>query len=211
MPEGMVPWVENYSLGASPLPPELRLERLNWTHLPADRAMIALMKLGVAATDETVGQLGSHLLARSAEPSRWRIPTISADAPSWAMMEAAHALDMYASRLREAAHLAAVRDVLSLVVQRISAVEARSDEQEDQIRAIQVRTKPGFVATIARSVSRRLLSSKLFVASVITALLFSIWLAVAGVRDILIFLLAAIPVAAVGANALFHRDKQLTD
>ncbi|MFT9821181.1 prenyltransferase/squalene oxidase repeat-containing protein, partial [Lysinibacillus sp. NPDC056185] len=62
----------------------MRSERLRWTHLPAERALIALLSLGVDPSDEAVRRVARDTVGRHQDNAYWRVDSMPNTAPSWA-------------------------------------------------------------------------------------------------------------------------------
>jgi hypothetical protein len=87
----------------------MRSERLRWTHLPAERALIALLALGVDPTEEAVLRVARDTMGRHHEGSYWRVDSMPDAAPSWAVLEGVDALARYRRRLEEVGHISSLR------------------------------------------------------------------------------------------------------
>lgn len=127
----LVPWIEHYQLPASiasGLPRRLHSARLRWTHLPAERSLIALLGLGVDVHHPTVRRLVDDLAQRHEKELCWQVPGVPAVSASWAVLEAVNALSRYLDAV-EASRWRTVCQVLTVsVVPRIAELEKAQEE-----------------------------------------------------------------------------------
>lgn len=127
----LVPWIEHYQLPASiaaGLPRRLHSARLRWTHLPAERSLIALLGLGVDVHHPTVRRLVDDLAQRHEKELCWQVPGVPAVSASWAVLEAVNALSRYLEAV-EATRWRTVCQVLTAnVIPRIAELENAQDE-----------------------------------------------------------------------------------
>ena len=116
--------------------PDGRTERLFWTHLTDERALIALLRLGADITSPQVYALARRILARQAEGNYWAIDTVPYTAPSWAIVEAVLSLRLYLDYIERQGSLIALsktmsdlKDVVKAQADRISELESQLDKQ----------------------------------------------------------------------------------
>lgn len=98
----------------------MRSERLRWTHLPAERTLIALLSLGVDPSHEAVGRVAQDIVGRHHDNAYWRLDSMPGTAPSWAVMEAVDALARYRRRLEEVGELFSLKKTNAQLVTEIA-------------------------------------------------------------------------------------------
>ena len=135
----LVPWVEHYHLPpavAQFLTKNLRSARLRWTHLPAERAMIALLALGVASDNELFDILVADLASRHEKGKSWRVQTMPEVIPSWEILEATNALCRYVEALERDEYRTAFSSVLGKLVPRVTTLEKQHRELQLQVEEL---------------------------------------------------------------------------
>lgn len=124
----LMPWVEHYNFpddyGES-VAATMRSERLRWTHLPAERSLIALMKLGHDPRHEIVGPLVEDIVRRH-QGAYWQVQSMPGTAPSWAVVEAVRALDVYRKALETTGYTSVFREIADVLVERMSATDSEN-------------------------------------------------------------------------------------
>ena len=126
MRRDLSPWVEHYNFPdhlARELPKWLRSTRLAWTHLPAERAMLALLGLGADPTSEPVEKLRDDVIARHQAEGYWLVANLPDAAPSWAILEAVDALTLLRDTLQSAQPIIETRRELADAFRRITDLE----------------------------------------------------------------------------------------
>lgn len=130
---GFTPWLEQYNLAersnSTPtVPKELASSRLSWTHLPAERLLIALLSLGVEPTSQLISSLVVDIVERQHQDGYWKVPTVPGTAPSWAMLESVRSLSLYGEEIDRSRELTAVRQEIRAVSERIAVLERKYEE-----------------------------------------------------------------------------------
>ncbi|MEV5719751.1 prenyltransferase/squalene oxidase repeat-containing protein [Amycolatopsis mediterranei] len=139
--QNFTPWLEQYNLAvrsstAPRLPERLSRSRLNWTHLPAERSLIALLRLGVDPASTIVSAAVTNVIERHHRDGYWEIPTVPGTAPSWAILEAVRSLSLYGETIERSRGLVAVRNETNELAVRVAHLEkARqlADDERDEI------------------------------------------------------------------------------
>jgi hypothetical protein len=135
----LTPWVEHYNFSgqhARALPRQLRSSRLSWTHLPAERVLIALLKLGVDPTSDALSNLVRDIFARRLEIGYWQVPTVPSTAPAWAVLEAVNALSLLMEGFDRVRDVVAFRETTRILATRVSNLEASSSVILDQLAGL---------------------------------------------------------------------------
>ncbi|MFC7217471.1 prenyltransferase/squalene oxidase repeat-containing protein [Streptomyces polyrhachis] len=94
--------------------------RMRWTHLPAERTLIALLLLVADPSIDAVRRMARDTLARHHANSYWRVASMPDTAPSWAVLEAVDALARYRRRLRETGQLSWLKRINADLVTEIA-------------------------------------------------------------------------------------------
>jgi hypothetical protein len=138
--DSLSPWDEHYQVlpNAKALPSvEGRGRgRLRWTHLPTQRSIIALLKLGVDPSDAIVSALVDDLSARHEKGSCWRVQTIPDVTASWAILESVNALTAYQDAMESVKQVVAFREVIRLITPRVQALEAENADISEKLEAL---------------------------------------------------------------------------
>lgn len=127
--------------------PDGTTERLTWTHLSDERALIALLKLGAGITAPEVDKTVRRILARQVDGTYWSIDTVPFSAPSWAIVEAMLSLRLYLNCLERQGYII----VLSRTVSDLKRVVREQSERilglESQIAESSIKAR---LARLAR-------------------------------------------------------------
>ncbi|MDG4808859.1 terpene cyclase/mutase family protein [Micromonospora sp. WMMD1120] len=130
------PWLEHYHYSED-YPSDLPVgSRLTWTHLPAERSLIALLKLGVDPMDDIVHSLVADMRARHVDDTYWSVATVPDAAPSWAVLEATSGLILYRDRLEKSGQLSVVRAVIRELTDRLADVTSTASAATDDLAAL---------------------------------------------------------------------------
>lgn len=164
LPEvGLTPWVEHYNYPEdyhiAGLPAH---DRMTWTHLPAERALIALLRLGHDPASDIIRDLVANLRARYAEDGYWQSVTVPGTAPAWVMIEATQALRLYLDRLETEGQFSAARRAWSDLASRLSKLEEAEREQRNRLEALHVEVEAlskrvSFLGRLGRALQSRTL------------------------------------------------------
>lgn len=133
------PWVEHYNFpgdAARSLPPQLRSSRLSWTHLPTERTLIALLRLGADPTADSLSAMVGRILDRHTDDGYWQVPTVPGTAPAWAVLEAVEALVLYLGRVENAQEALELRTATEVLERRIVVLEQRETTLTDELTTI---------------------------------------------------------------------------
>jgi hypothetical protein len=156
----LTPWIEHYNFTrrhATVLPLQLLSSRLSWTHLPAERSLIALLGLGADPSSALLTLLVRDLEQRYNDHGYWEVQTVPATAPSWAALESVNALGLYLDRMEEAKETIEFRKATRLlgsrvldlernrvsILEQLTLVTERLERLETAQKKLQLRTKLG--------------------------------------------------------------------
>ena len=136
----LAPWDELYRLPAvlaAGLPPNLRRSgRLRWTHLPTQRSLIALLKLGVDPSDTIIKTLVADLAKRHEGKKYWRVQTMPDVAASWAILESVNALSLYREAMERVRPVVAFREVIRELIPRVESLETQNMELASTLESL---------------------------------------------------------------------------
>jgi hypothetical protein len=121
--------------------PDGTTERLTWTHLSNERALIALLKLGADVTAPEVTQLVQEILSHQVDCKYWGIDTVPYAAPSWAMIEAILSLRLYLDYLERQGSIVALSRTISELKNLVKEQSSRISELESQATDTSLKTK----------------------------------------------------------------------
>ncbi len=121
--------------------PNAQSERLNWTHLSKERALIALLKLGSGISEPEVMETAKRILNRQMNGTYWRVDTMPNSAPSWAILEAVTSLHLYQQNIEREGPSYVLSEQLSQMTQKIMDQEGRITLLESRMSAISIKNR----------------------------------------------------------------------
>lgn len=172
----LAPWAEHYTFTrghAATLPPHMLASRLSWTHLPAERSLIVLLKLGLDLTSDTVRRLIDDLASRHMLRQYWQVQTIPGAAPAWAILEAVDALSLYLRQVERTGDLTVVSRLSSDLTSRLAVLEADGKTFNDRLGALEQRIDELESRRLARrtAIPRRLRALKRLLSTPLAAVI----------------------------------------
>ena len=123
------PWVEHYNFSHDLLKTSssnLKSSRLSWTHLPSERCLLALLKLGVDPTSDIIQSLLHDLSARYSDDGYWLVKSVPGTAPAWAVLEAIAGIRLYGERLDQLKHYTHLRRTTEIIERRLEELTETS-------------------------------------------------------------------------------------
>lgn len=136
----LTPWDEHYQLSSGLIAQFStnpgRSTRLRWTHLPTQRSLIALLRLGVDPDDEVITTLVADLAAHHEKGMCWRVQTVPDAAPSWAILESVNALALYQEMMKRTGPVVGFREVIRQIIPRMEALETQNEQLTAQVQSL---------------------------------------------------------------------------
>lgn len=124
-------------------------ERLTWTHLSEERALIALLKLNVSVSTPEVQAIILRILARQVNGTYWRIDNVPGSAPSWAILEAVSSLRLYLDNLRQEGLMAEMSSTIAQLTTEINEQRVQITNLEERLSRLswhyQIRRVTSFI------------------------------------------------------------------
>ena len=108
-------------------------ERLTWTHISCERALIALLKLNVSLSSVEVVECVNKILERQVNGTYWSVEVTPTPAASWAISEAVISLRLYIDRLEHQGYAVALSSSISKLRKEIKELRERIIELESRI------------------------------------------------------------------------------
>jgi hypothetical protein len=108
-------------------------ERLTWTHISCERALIALLKLNVSVSSVAVVECVKKILERHVNGTYWSVEVTPTPAASWAISEAVISLRLYIDRLEHQGYAVALSSSISKFRKEIKELRERIIELESRI------------------------------------------------------------------------------